>query len=139
VYLISCFADVVICVYKVKSSFPCANNHPTIKRYGGYGVQLHSLLTSAFDVDEWKASRSSRFTRREKSPGTHCIEGWVGPRTGLDSVAKRKNHCSCRESNPCCQSRSPVTVLRRIILNEDKIYCSLNSEFRVPNPLHCLF
>jgi hypothetical protein len=27
---------------------------------------------------------------RRKSPGTHCIGGWVGPRAGLDDVEKRK-------------------------------------------------
>jgi hypothetical protein len=26
----------------------------------------------------------------EKTPGTHWIEGWLGPRTGLDDVEKRK-------------------------------------------------
>jgi hypothetical protein len=30
-------------------------------------------------------SRPGRFT-----PGTHCIWGWVGPRTGLDDMEKRK-------------------------------------------------
>jgi hypothetical protein len=27
---------------------------------------------------------------REKAPGTRWIEGWVGPRPGLDVVLKRK-------------------------------------------------
>jgi hypothetical protein len=26
---------------------------------------------------------------RERAPGTHWIEGWVGPRAGLDDVVKR--------------------------------------------------
>jgi hypothetical protein len=26
----------------------------------------------------------------EKDPGTHWIEGWVGPRTGVDTVVKKK-------------------------------------------------
>jgi hypothetical protein len=25
-----------------------------------------------------------------KSPGTHCIGGWVGPRAGLDDMERRK-------------------------------------------------
>jgi hypothetical protein len=39
---------------------------------------------------EWSASRSGRFTPRETAPGTHWIGSWVGPRTGLDDVEKRK-------------------------------------------------
>jgi hypothetical protein len=29
------------------------------------------------------------FIPRERAPSTHCIGGWVGPRTGLDVVEKR--------------------------------------------------
>jgi hypothetical protein len=39
---------------------------------------------------EWSASRPCRFTHSEKAPGTHWIEGWVGPRAFLDAVVKRK-------------------------------------------------
>jgi hypothetical protein len=44
------------------------------------------LLTSALDGVEWSASRHGRFTPGEKSPRTHWIGGWVGPRIGLDAV-----------------------------------------------------
>jgi hypothetical protein len=27
-----------------------------------------------------------------KRPGTHCIEGWVGPRAGLDGCRKSRPH-----------------------------------------------
>jgi hypothetical protein len=43
------------------------------------------LLTSALDGNVWSASRLGRFI-----PGTHWTGGWVGPRTGLDEVEKRK-------------------------------------------------
>jgi hypothetical protein len=39
---------------------------------------IHSL-TSALDGGEWSASRSGRFTPRERASGTHWIGGWVGP------------------------------------------------------------
>jgi hypothetical protein len=48
----------------------------------------HSL-TSALDGGEWSASRSGRFTPRERAPGTHFIGGWVGPKAVLDAVVKR--------------------------------------------------
>jgi hypothetical protein len=28
---------------------------------------------------------------RPACPGTHCIEGWVGPRAGVDAVKKRNS------------------------------------------------
>jgi hypothetical protein len=36
----------------------------------------------------------------EGTPGTYWVGGWVGPRAGLDAVAKRKIPIPCRESNP---------------------------------------
>jgi hypothetical protein len=47
--------------------------------------------TSVLDGGEWSASRSGRFTPRERALGTHWIGGWMDPRTGLDAVVKRKN------------------------------------------------
>jgi len=48
------------------------------------------FLTPALDGGEWSASRPGRFTPGVGTSGTHCREGWVGPRAGLDAVAKRK-------------------------------------------------
>jgi hypothetical protein len=36
---------------------------------------------------------------RERTPDTHWIGDWVGPRAGLDAVAKRKIPSPFRESN----------------------------------------
>jgi hypothetical protein len=49
----------------------------------------HSL-PSALDGGEWSVSRPSRFTPRERAPGTHWVRGWVGPRAVLDTVVNRK-------------------------------------------------
>jgi hypothetical protein len=38
-----------------------------------------------------------------KRPGTHCIGGWVGPRSGLDGC---KKSCSYRDSIPDRPARS---------------------------------
>jgi hypothetical protein len=31
----------------------------------------------------------------ERTPGTHCTGGWVGPRAGLDTEAREKILCLC--------------------------------------------
>jgi hypothetical protein len=41
-----------------------------------------------------------RFTPGERAPGTHCMGGWVGPRSGLDAEVRGKNFCLCQGSNP---------------------------------------
>jgi hypothetical protein len=46
-----------------------------------------------------------------RSPGTHWIGGWVGPRAGLDAVVKRKIPTPYRDSNsppPDHPARSPA-------------------------------
>jgi hypothetical protein len=78
-----------------------------MKAYWGSGVQLHAFLTSALDGGEWSASRPRRFSPRERAPGAHWIGGWLGPRTGLDTVMKRKIPSSRRESSP----RAPIVQL----------------------------
>jgi hypothetical protein len=40
------------------------------------------------------------FTPGERTPGTHCKGGWVGPRAGLDTEDRGKILCPCRGSNP---------------------------------------
>jgi len=62
---------------------------------GGVEVYHHAFLTSSLDGGEWSASRSSRFTPRERAPGTHWIGGWVGYRAGLDAMVKRKTPSHC--------------------------------------------
>jgi hypothetical protein len=74
-----------------------------MKAYWGVELQLHPL-TSALDGGEWSASRTGRFTPRERAPGTHWIGGWVGLRAILDAVVKRKISSPRRKSNP----RTPI-------------------------------
>jgi hypothetical protein len=44
----------------------------------------------------------------EISPGTHCTGGWVGPKTNLDAMEKRKIFGPCRESNSNSSAIQPV-------------------------------
>jgi hypothetical protein len=64
-----------------------------VERYSSY-----SFSTSTLDGGEWSASRP-RFGPRERTPGTHCTGGCVGPRAGLDTKARGKSFRPCRGSN----------------------------------------
>jgi hypothetical protein len=56
----------------------------------------YSFLTTALVAGEWSASHPGpRFT-----PDIHWTGGWVGYIAGLDTAARRKILCHCRESNP---------------------------------------
>jgi hypothetical protein len=57
----------------------------------GVEVYLHAFLTSPLDGGEWSASRPGRFTTGVRAPAIHWMIGWVGPRAGLDTAARRKN------------------------------------------------
>jgi hypothetical protein len=56
----------------------------------------------------WVVSVTPRppFTPRERTPGTHWIGGWVGPKAGLDAGARGKILWPCRGSNPDRPARS---------------------------------
>jgi hypothetical protein len=56
----------------------------------GTGGNLHAFLTSALDGVKWSASPNCRINPMERADGTHWIGGWVDPRAGLYTVAKRK-------------------------------------------------
>jgi hypothetical protein len=87
---------------KLSLCFNSAPRHEGV--LGEWRYRSTHSLTSALDGGEWSASRPSRFTPRERAPGTHWIGDWVGPRTVLDAVVKRKVPSSRRESNP----RTPI-------------------------------
>jgi hypothetical protein len=51
---------------------------------------------------------------RGKDPSTHCTEGWVGHKAGMDAEARRKILCLCRGSNPGHPVRSQDTKLTEL-------------------------
>jgi len=61
------------------------------RRGGVLGEWRHSSTHSLTSAPEWSASRPSRFTPRERIPGTHWIGGWVGPRAVLDVWWREKS------------------------------------------------
>jgi hypothetical protein len=58
--------------------------------YGGVNLYIHIFLTSTLVAGEWSATCTDRHTPGDKTPGTHWIGYWVGPRVGLDDVEKRQ-------------------------------------------------
>jgi hypothetical protein len=79
------------------------------RRLGERKYSSYSFSTSALDGGEWSASRPGRaFPPGERTPGTHCTGGWVGPRAGLDTEARGKILCPRRGSNPDLPVVQPV-------------------------------
>jgi hypothetical protein len=83
---------------QTQSSFVYLTKHHAKQTYGEVDVQLHS---SDLDGNVWLASLSSNLGPRNE-PDTHWIRSWVGPRDGLDVVAKRKvlSEIELRSSSP---------------------------------------
>jgi hypothetical protein len=78
-------------------------------RLGAEGVYLLLILGLGTRWGEWSASRPVRaFTPGERTPGTHCTGGWVGPRAGLNTEARGIILYPCRGSIPDRQVVQPV-------------------------------
>jgi len=70
---------------------------------------------SALDGGEWLASRSGRFSPEKEPPVHHWLGGWVGPRAGLDSVARRKIP---DPTGPAPSVVTALTELSRLVLSD---------------------
>jgi hypothetical protein len=102
-----------------------------MKAYGRVDVEIHVFLTSALVEGEWSDSRTGRFTPAERAPGTHWIGGWVGPRTGMDDMEKRKflpvpglerRPLSCpASSQSLCRLRYPGSHLKYLSIQSFRI------------------
>jgi hypothetical protein len=51
----------------------------------GIGGIAPPLFTLALDGSEWSASLPGHIIPSKTAPGTHRIEGWVGPRAIVDT------------------------------------------------------
>jgi hypothetical protein len=74
------------------STFKLKLSHYTPwRRLGERRYSSYSFSTPALDGGEWSTSRPGRaLAPEERTPGTHCTGGWVVPRAGLDTEARRK-------------------------------------------------
>jgi hypothetical protein len=78
-----------------------------MKTYGGVDVYIQVFLTSALVGDEWSTALPGRFTPGERVLSIHWIRGWVGPRTGLDDMERRKS-CPYHDLNSDPSAVQPV-------------------------------
>jgi hypothetical protein len=85
--------------------FNRAPRHEGVPRTGSIAPRVLDLCTRS----GWSVSRS--FTPRERAPGTHWIGGWVGPRTVLEAVVKRKILSPRWESNPRIPIVQPIFAI----------------------------
>jgi hypothetical protein len=60
------------------------------KQWRHLGEWMYVILTSALAGGECSASHPGCFTTGERALGTHWTGGWVGPRTDLHDMEKRK-------------------------------------------------
>jgi hypothetical protein len=61
-----------------------------MKAHAGVDGLIYIFLTSALVGDEWPASSPGLFIPGERSPCTHGVKGWIGPRTDLNDVERRQ-------------------------------------------------
>jgi hypothetical protein len=82
------------------------------RRYSSY-----SFSTSVLDGGEWSASRPGRaFTPRERTTGTHCTGGWVGPEQIWTQRIEEKSLAPAGDRTSIARSSSPYsdTVLTEL-------------------------
>jgi hypothetical protein len=83
-----------------KKSWSC----PITRHEGAWGERQLPLILDLGIRLGWAVSvKPRRFTPRERTPGTHCTGGWVGPRAGPDTEARGK----IRSPLPGIEPRSP--------------------------------
>jgi hypothetical protein len=74
---------------------------------GGGGRSIALLFLDLGARRGWVVSTTPLSLYPREKPGTHCTEGWVGPRAGLDVCEKSRHH---RDSIPGPSSRCGYTT-----------------------------
>jgi hypothetical protein len=100
--LISCRKSTIILCLKVKVKVKlslCLTKHHAMKYWEWRCRSTHSLIT-ALDESECSASRTGRFTPRERTPGTHWIGDWVGSQSQSGHGVEQKNSHSLQGTEP---------------------------------------
>jgi hypothetical protein len=99
------FVTVINHVKKVKMSL-CLTKHHAMRTYWGSGSIAPRILNLGTRW-RWVVSLTHRpLYPEERTPGTHWVGGWVGPRTGQDAVVKKIILSPRQELNPGRRARS---------------------------------
>jgi hypothetical protein len=77
-------------------------------RLGDRRYSSYSFTTSALDGVSGQLHAPTALFPGERTPGTHCTGGWVGPRPGLDTGVRGKNPLPL----PGIEPRSPGRPVR---------------------------
>jgi len=104
-------------------------------------VYRHAFLTLVLNGGGWSASQPSHFTPRERACGTHWIGGWVGPRTDLKGLTKRKksHYCHCQELNPTHSTCSIVCIMQIDLTGKNKEFHVAEASTQKNRKVSCLF
>jgi hypothetical protein len=73
--------------------------HHAMKIYGGVEIQVHASIILSLNGGQWTALFPGHFAPWGRALGAHWIGGWIGFKSYLDAVEKRKVSCPCWESN----------------------------------------
>jgi hypothetical protein len=104
------------------------------RRLGERRYSSYSFSTLALDGGGCSASRPGRaFTPGERTPGTHCTGGWVGPRAGLVTEDRGKILCLRRGSNPVRPVVQPVVRHYTAWANPAPIFIDSYEKYYVHN------
>jgi hypothetical protein len=109
-----------------------------MKTYGGVDVYIHVFLTSVLVGGEWSASRPCRFTPKKRRPGTHWIEGWVGPQSRSERYREVKilDPTGTRTPTSSMSSPFPVAIPTALPRNLEK---RRGSDFGLSCIFFCIF
>jgi hypothetical protein len=79
-----------------------------------------TYCSTILDLTKWSASCTNCFIPGESAPGTHWIEGWVGPRAGLGTRHPARSpllyQLSCCGSKYVLEEREFVAVCYQLTL-----------------------
>jgi hypothetical protein len=67
----------------------------------------YSFMTSALDGMSGQHHVPAALCPGERTPGTHCTEGWVGLRAGVDTEGRGKSFAPAGDRTPIAWSSSP--------------------------------
>jgi hypothetical protein len=81
--------------------------------YSSYSFSTSTLMGWVVSI-----TPRPRFTPGERTPGTHCTGGWVGPRAGLPKISNSMVESSCRSFrqyySPPRQTQSLIMAFKTV-------------------------